>query len=85
MKHYTHLTVLAIWMSGGKSFHALTVAILNARSPNVMSLVLDSSKRRGASNDWILFRFTYDSIIQIILCIHLISQFVLCENTHLEV
>ena len=63
MKHYTHLTVLAIWMSGGKSFHALTVAILNARSPHVMSLVLDSSKRRGASNDWIPFRFTYDSII----------------------
>ena len=44
-------TVLAIRMSSGKSFHALTVAMLNARSPYVMSLVLDSSKRRGSSDD----------------------------------
>ena len=44
-------TVLAIRMSSGKSFHILTVAMLNARSPYVMSLVLDSSKRRGSSDD----------------------------------
>ena len=32
--------------SSGKSFHVLTVAILNARSPYVMSFVLDSSKHQ---------------------------------------
>ena len=35
-------TVLAIQMSSGKSFHVLTVAMLNAQSPYVMSFVLDS-------------------------------------------
>ena len=44
-------TVLAIRMSSGNSFHVLTVAMLNARSPYVMSFVLDSSKRRGSSDD----------------------------------
>ena len=54
-------TVLAIQMSSGKSFHALTVAMLNARSPYVMSFVLDSSKRRGSSDDRRPSRYTLAS------------------------
>ena len=45
-------------MFSGKPFHALTVAMLNARSPYVISLVLDSSKRRGSSDDRRPSRFT---------------------------
>ena len=33
-------TVLAIRMSSGNSFHVLTVAMLNARSPYVMSFFI---------------------------------------------
>ena len=54
-------TVLAIRMSSGKSFHVLTVAMLNARSPYVMSFVLDSSKRRGSSDDRRPSRYTLAS------------------------
>ena len=54
-------TVLDIRMSSGKSFHALTVAMLNARSPYVMSFVLDSSKRRGSSDDRRPSRYTLAS------------------------
>ena len=48
-------------LSSGKSFHVLTVAMLNALSPYVMSFVLDSSKRRGSSDDRRPSRYTLAS------------------------
>ena len=54
-------TVLAIRMSSGNSFHVLTAAMLNARSPYVMSFVLDSSKQRGSSDDQRPSRYTLAS------------------------
>ena len=71
------------------SFHVLTVAMLNALSPYVMSLVLDSSKRRG-SDDQRSSRFTlaggsifliydgplcYDHYVALLTFIHLFISF----------